>query len=594
MTTTPEIDAGHSAHDIISWQDKAVGTEVVPADNMRLVAIGGLEHLSLPESHDLNLAASYGLSWDIQKCGRDVWQNFFDANQGTLDGIQYRREGFIDKHGKAASRIMIFGEQTYDWRLLTLIGGTTKGIGQETAGGFGEGAKLLALALLRDYRFEKVEFGSEDWRLNFRIGDLDMDRSPTPMQGVFGDVSRSTLDFPGNYILLESKDYQKIDEIEAARFFFRSSENTDFDSPTIEARDHTGLFGFKYLPPRSFGAIPPKGRLYVAGQRRHYDTRPKDGDWHTVTGLNLWTSRDISFGDRDRGAVDSYKVAAELLRPMVRASSQDETLGAITTMEPSWSYDRRYTIDIQLLSMFIANYRGKLTFNPKYLAVDNNDLARTYEAHLKQAGYELCLADLSKIGMRTVSDLIREMTNHKEVEHTPEQQRQIEVLEGAARVINRASKIGKSIIGGQVKLYSNEAEKTFFDGQHKKGIIWLAREVLRDGSFSKALSTYLHETDHLYGSDESAEFSYALTTTLEMTIMAGVEGGANTELFKLAQEWYKAQADDKERNPEIQQLQITNLRKPLALEAGQESVEAVAVKKRRRFAQWLTQHLSPH
>lgn len=596
MSKVPGAEIAGLEPSVVTWQDKAVGTEIVPANEVRLAAIGKPEHLSPPESYDLNIATTYGLTWDIQKCGRDVWQNFFDANQGTLDGIQYRREEFIDEHGKTASRVIIFGEQTYDWRYLTLIGGTTKGIGQETAGGFGEGAKLLALALLRDHHFQKVEFGSQDWRLNLRIGDLDIGRTAEPMQGMFGDVSKSSMPFPGNYIMLESTDSANVDQVEEARLFFRSSENPDFNEPTLEVHDRTGRFGFKYLPPHSFGYTPPRGSLYVAGQRRHFDVRPVDGDWHTVTGLNLWTSRDISFGDRDRGAVDTFKVNRELLAPMVRASSQDETLGAITTMEPSWSYDRRSEIDVQLLGLYIGNYRGKLDFDPRYLAVDDREMAKSYSDQLHQAGYVLCLADLSKIGMRTLSDLIREMTNHREVEHTPEQQRQIEVLENAADFINRASNIGKRIVGGQVKLYSNAEEKTFFEGQYKKGVLWMAREVFRNGTFSRALSTYLHETDHRYGGDRSAEFSYALTSTLEMTIMASVEGGANDNLAKLAKEWYEAQEEDKLRNPEEPEpirLEITGPGKLLELGDGHEAEaddRATATKRRNAFVRFVIKH----
>lgn len=593
MSRLPIGESGGLDRSIVSWQDKAVGTEVVPANNTHLVAMAGSEHLLPPVTHDLNIATSYGLKWDIQKCGRDVWQNFFDANQGTLDGIQYRREEFIDEEGKKASRLMIFGEQTYDWRLLTLIGGTTKGIGEETAGGFGEGAKLLALALLRDHGFLKVEFGSQDWRLNLRIGDLDMGRVTKPTQGLFGDVSKSSANFPGNYILLESRDSDKVDELELSRLFFRSSENPDFDCPTLEVRGRYGLYGFKYLTPKSFGGVPRYGRLYVAGQRRHYNTRPRDGNWDTAMGVNLWTSRDISFGDRDRGAVDSHKVLSELVSPMAEAASQDEVMRVIQTMEPSWAHGRSYDLDVKVLSRFIDNYRGKLDFDPKYLAVDDNKLAAAYRRHLANAGYVLCLGDFERIGMRTVSSLIREMTNHKEVERTPEQQRLVEILETAVDHINRLTRAAKTIVRGQVKLYSNVNEKTFFDGQHKDGAIWMAQEVLRHGTFSRALSVFLHEADHIYGGDESSEFSYALTDTLEAMISASIEGGAHDNLAELAEEWYEVQKKERANNPTPKELQIAAPGRFLEPKKdGIQEVGAALTKKRHPIVRFLIRHSS--
>lgn len=91
---------------------------------------------------DMNVAESYGIKWDAEKCGRDASQNFFDANGGTLDGVHSygeelpgvaRPEGASPHYG-----VTIEASADYDFRDLTVIGATTKSTGEHTAGGFGE------------------------------------------------------------------------------------------------------------------------------------------------------------------------------------------------------------------------------------------------------------------------------------------------------------------------------------------------------------------------------------------------------------------------------------------------------------------------
>ena len=57
----------------------------------------------------------------------------------------------------------------YDWIELVHLGGSTKTESETTAGGFGEGTKILSLVLLRDYGAKKVIFSSQDWELEFYI-----------------------------------------------------------------------------------------------------------------------------------------------------------------------------------------------------------------------------------------------------------------------------------------------------------------------------------------------------------------------------------------------------------------------------------------
>src|SRR3989344_1197508 len=114
----------------------------------------------------LGILDSYGVSWPLEKAARDTLQNFFDGNNQTLDGIDINIEkyGWFDNY-----TIRIKGNAKYDHRMLLHLGGTTKEDSKFTAGGIGEGAKILALVLLRDYEFSQVRLRSQDWIVDFAM-----------------------------------------------------------------------------------------------------------------------------------------------------------------------------------------------------------------------------------------------------------------------------------------------------------------------------------------------------------------------------------------------------------------------------------------
>src|SRR3989344_219762 len=115
----------------------------------------------------LGILESYAVSWDMEKAGRDVWQNFFDAAGGTVDGVRYQ----VAEEGEDENKryvVTVEGDAEYDYRKLLHIGGTSKE-DNSTAGGFGEGSKILSLVLLRDQGFTDVKFGSSDWQGDFPL-----------------------------------------------------------------------------------------------------------------------------------------------------------------------------------------------------------------------------------------------------------------------------------------------------------------------------------------------------------------------------------------------------------------------------------------
>ena len=136
----------------------------------------------------LGILDSYGVSWPLEKAARDTLQNFFDGNNQTLNGIDIN----IEKRERSDDyAIRIKGNAEYDHRMLLHLGGTTKEDSRFTAGGIGEGAKILALVLLRDYDFSQVRFRSQDWIVDFAMDNVPESDYVERRKGLFAIISKA-------------------------------------------------------------------------------------------------------------------------------------------------------------------------------------------------------------------------------------------------------------------------------------------------------------------------------------------------------------------------------------------------------------------
>ncbi|MEK9167619.1 MAG: hypothetical protein AAB613_02655 [Patescibacteria group bacterium] len=462
----------------------------------------------------LGILESYAVSWDMEKAGRDVWQNFFDAAGGTVDGVRYQ----IAEEGEDENKhyiVTVEGDAEYDYRKLLHIGGTSKE-DDSTAGGFGEGSKILSLVLLRDQGFSDVKFGSSDWQLDFSLQQLPEGVYDKPVRGLTAQLAKGEKR-QGNFIQLTTSDPEKAKAIITARDLFFSSENPDFQAPTADVKfDEGGGAGFKFLGLDERGYLN-KGHLYDAGQRRHFD---KDEKWETVDGVNIWSWNKVFGKDRDRGSISRQALEKNLIEPMIAKLSQEEIVRSLEELGPvweggkTWSYEVTYKImDHSVKKLAAENVR--LEFPETYLA--NSAFMPMYISEaLKSQGYTLCHNFFEKIGMKAAAEKFREMQEHLKSEPSPEQQQRIETLQQAVNLLQQAfegGKIAKEIANKEVWLFDRAKENSIVHGQYNEAFVWLSEDILKR-PFPEALATYLHEIDHKSGSDQSAEFSYALTNTL--------------------------------------------------------------------------------
>jgi len=441
----------------------------------------------------MNLIETYGIEWTLEKTAREVLQNFFDPNK-TLDCVSIET---FERDGKRVIRIE--NEASYDRRLLLHLGGTTK-TGGNDSGIFGEGGKMAAFVLLRDYGFSSVKYASNDWELEFFFHKLPEDEYPVPVNGLFvGEKKISRI--KGNYAELVTDDPAQAEVFLAARNLFYHSQNPDFENPIL---DIPGVGGFNLL---SSSEKKVSGNLYVAGQRRHYD---KD-EWNTVANINLWIwEKDMLPKDRDRGIV-SFHDAKKVVEFLVENIPAEELERALIGLKPIWDRRLSYEISYMLVEGIARRLAGagvKLTFDDEYLA-DDVLLNFQLKQNLENVGYKIVSPVFARLGMKKVSEKHKELQSHYKLEPTETEKEKIKILKEAAELFEREPR--------DIWIYSHKDEKNISEGQHDIDFEWVSRETLTK-SFGAALSTYLHEIDHKHGDDNSKDFSLALTKTLEVVI----------------------------------------------------------------------------
>lgn len=452
--------------------------------------------------HYLNITENYDIQWNLEKVARDVWQNFFDANEQTVDGVRFDKEA-----AENTASVKISAKQEYDWRELAHVGGTTKKGDTRAAGGFGEGTKDLALILLRDYGASRVQYASGEWILDFYLDTVPKGTYREPIRGLY--IKKEKRDsIPGNSleIVFEGPEGEaRADDVLNARELFYSRENPDFRNPSYNNPDIGGfavLLRKQRIPESTGRGFRQQGHFYQAGQRMHYDDRDK---WEKVNDMNIWTWEKILPKDRDRGMVTPEEMREKILPFIVDSMGVASLTKSVYDFKPLWDELLYYETSYQLLERIVLKLEKngvKLAFDQEYLAGDLGFDERWINELLKTQGYKICPEFMSKVGMKKVSERFVELQSHSKVEATPEEMKKIELLKGVAKAVELPETEIKDIW-----IFSAKDEKSIFHGQYNGMFYWLAREGMQE-DFLHAVYLYTHEAAHSKGPHGKPQFEY--------------------------------------------------------------------------------------
>jgi hypothetical protein len=568
ITVHPQ--AHHSAHDAVmplskpslktiehlKTSDHAITMTVPGHPNKQAVSnpqarITGHEP-DLNQVHETDFTYDFNVKWGTVKCVRDLFQNFSDSHGRTLAGTKV--SATRDRDGTYTVRVQ--GQAEYDHQFVKNFI-SSKGDDQESAGGFGEGTKIMTLNFLKEHGAEAVTFSSRNWSLEYSGKPKTIAGIPTHIM-----VRKLTEvpDHPGNSVEIKTKDPQLVAAVFNGVDLFYHPANPDFASPTSENK----VGGFRYLGLDSQGKAK-YGNIYPTKQR--YEYRDNDHWDNRAEFVTLWTNqnvlKDLGVVDRDRLPLTPEKVGT-LATAIAKEMTNQELMQSIFSLQDLWvdkdvlksvgldpNRDKwtskgvkalRDSAGRQLLNALIEeatsyeydssapnkNKRGLgAHFPPTYLA-DTGGVSDDIKTDLEKSGYKLCSSDFNRLGMLDVKTKWQEIRMHQALTPTPRETLQLNSLKEAASILapypqfkagsgGQAALITPEDIKKPIFLFHKGAKKETSDtmAEYAKTHIWFDRSYLETATFGQALGTYYHEMLHKVAGDGSPDFGYALTELLE-------------------------------------------------------------------------------
>ncbi len=252
-----------------------------------------------PEIIPLALLDGYKVRWSRETVARDIVQNFFDE-------VEDFRQVTVEVDAGRGT-VEVRGPSGFDLEYLRYIGATTK-VTRRAAGGFGEGFKVCALVLVRDFHCV-VTAGSRRWEIQPVLRPMKLGRE------LCYEVRTRPAEeaHPGSFVRIEGADARLCAVFAGAKALFRHPENPRLGRPIhVDAAAGIGVFE----------ALDDKvGELYYRRQLR--------GTLRFAEGSALTFAFDARLdtleGDRDRRdlALASPLVAA------VAAGLPDEVLAQL-------------------------------------------------------------------------------------------------------------------------------------------------------------------------------------------------------------------------------------------------------------------------
>ncbi len=318
----------------------------------------------------LALLDGYKVRWSRETVARDIVQNFFDEvddfGQVTIE---------VDA---ARGRVEVRGPSLFDLEYLRYIGATTKAA-RRTAGGFGEGFKVCALVLVRDFHCA-VTAGSGAWEIKPFLRAMKLGGE------LCYEVERHAAGagHPGSFVRLEGADARLCAAFASAKDLFRHPANPRLRSP-IHVDEEAGIGVF----------TAPDGHLGDIFYRRQHRGRLRFAEGGALT-FAFDDRLAENEGDRDRRDLSTPG-------PMIAAVAQrlpDAVLERLVRhLRAYWQRGGKVLGAI----LAEATRRGlRLAFPRRWLA--RSEGAHYLERHAERVGYHLGVRRLAGVGMPTLDE----------------------------------------------------------------------------------------------------------------------------------------------------------------------------------------------
>jgi hypothetical protein len=154
----------------------------------KVVGIKREQRLELQNSLTSAVTTAWRVYWSEDNIARDLMQNFYDANRGSLSEVKVKVKG---------SDVVISGPAAFNLERLFYLGSEK---GEDDAGEYGEGFKAAVLNLLRDHQVEVVALSGKRC-LRIRLSEETVE--DTTLQPLVYDFYCLPKMFAGSALLLD-------------------------------------------------------------------------------------------------------------------------------------------------------------------------------------------------------------------------------------------------------------------------------------------------------------------------------------------------------------------------------------------------------
>ncbi len=465
----------------------------------------------LLEVIDTRITESWGVHWNEMEVVRDFLQNFFDANE--VEDIK------IDASGTS---VIVSAPATFDYKELVYFG-SDKGLDDEAVGNYGEGFKASVLNAMRNFNCH-VEMHIKDRILRFYFEEKRIGK--TTKRALMCSLFEADA-ITGSILKLKNCPGTIVHQFKFGMNYFYYENNPLFSEELASTYERDIVI---------YGSTGTKGYVFYKKLLRAELDEPI-----IVVCNRKYKSVDAKIAhDRDR-KVFTDDVKKMLLKYVFNAVPRNTQI--INHLSTYWE---RGSFLLAVISDS-ASCRYKIDFPKDYYAKDRKipdtqyDLIREVskvEEEFQSSGYRRCPAYMSKLGMKTPSEIAQQRREVAREKITSAYSRAMTTLEEDALkiLISCIRKFQRELVAkySGAKYTIGASDEIIGELRDKRTwqekTVFLNKEVFLF-SFGEGLAVLLHEWGHIYGYDGSRNFTDTLTEFIAQIV-------ANRTMFdKFEEEW---------------------------------------------------------
>lgn len=396
---------------------------------------------------------------------------------------------------------------------MKILAASTKTVDENSAGGFGEGAKMASKTMLHKGMVDKITFASGDWTMDFTREPGYETNKRAHMQRTLTENSERV---DGTYVEFETADVKLVEAMVRAKDYFKHSENPDYQNFDYENE----FFGIRILDPND------RGNLYYNQRYAMKDDGNLDG---ALKGMRLVIKKGVDpkdsrfkelSNDCDRTGFTSSEISS--IGHYVGATITDKTqmMNLISQLENFWIenninvfYDNSAPTRPEVAFARALLHQAaskKLRINSedlKIVAFDGLPKEKLY--YLVKKGYRVAYREANYLGIKNASEVYRDLTKVTPKTRTSVEVQKLDLLMDVLPQIDYWNRETYDLDKRPIRLEVFEKQGDQANVHFTDDYVAIDRNYLKNVDFNTLYTEIL--TQSLKAAGDAADWGYAIT-----------------------------------------------------------------------------------